>query len=249
MKILLLDIETFPHKVYAWGMWQQDIHISQIVEAGYTACWAAKWLGEGTMHFYSVHKHCREEMLRPLWDLLDEADAVVHYNGKKFDIPTINKEFLMAGMTPPSPYKQIDLLPVCRREFKLASNKLDYVSQVLGLGSKTKHAGMELWLGCMNGDEKAWRVMEKYNKQDVRLLEKVYQRLLPWIKNHPNHGLYDSSRAGMCCKNCGSGYLTSRGYETTSVGKYQRLLCNKCGTWNRNYLNLLTKEEKKYVLR
>lgn len=248
MKTLLLDCETFPHKVYAWGIWEQNIHINQIVEAGYTACWAAKWVDDSSMHFHSIQNSCREEMLRPMWDLLNEADAVIHYNGTKFDMPTLNKEFILAGMQPPSPYKQIDLLRTCRSQFKFPSNKLDYVAQALGLGCKTKHAGMELWLGCMNGDPKSWKVMEKYNKQDVKLLEKVYHVLLPWIKNHPNCGLYGEMKRP-ACKNCGSHYLTSRGYETTSVGKYQRLHCNKCGTWNRHYLNVLTKEEKRNVCR
>ncbi len=43
----------------------------------------------------------------------------------------------------------------------------------------------------MNKDPAAWKVMEKYNKQDVLLLEKVYDRLLPWIKSHPNHHLFN----------------------------------------------------------
>jgi RNase P subunit RPR2 len=148
----------------------------------------------------------------------------------------------------PSPYKQVDLLQTCRRQFRFPSNKLDYVARVLGLGSKTKHQGMALWHGCMDGDPKCWKKMEQYNKQDVLLLEKVYKELLPWIPNHPNHGLYGNGKK-MVCRNCGSGYLESRGYETTAVGKYQRLHCKKCGHWNRNYLNVMAKEHKQNVLR
>jgi hypothetical protein len=33
-KILLLDIETAPHRVYSWGLWKQDIHIDRIIEPG-----------------------------------------------------------------------------------------------------------------------------------------------------------------------------------------------------------------------
>ncbi len=40
-KILLLDIETAPHRVYAWGLWGQDIYLDQIEAPGYTLCWAA----------------------------------------------------------------------------------------------------------------------------------------------------------------------------------------------------------------
>ena len=42
-KILLLDIETAPAKVYSWGLFQQDHGINQVVEDGYMLCWCAKW--------------------------------------------------------------------------------------------------------------------------------------------------------------------------------------------------------------
>ena len=34
-RILLLDIETAPNKVYVWGMWNQNIAANQVVEDGY----------------------------------------------------------------------------------------------------------------------------------------------------------------------------------------------------------------------
>ena len=45
-KILLLDIETAPNKVYTWGLWNQNIGLSQIIQEGYLLCWGAKWLGK-----------------------------------------------------------------------------------------------------------------------------------------------------------------------------------------------------------
>ncbi len=87
--------------------------------------------------FDSIQKSGKQKMLDSVHKLLDEADAIVHYNGSRFDIPILHKEFLLAGMPPPAPAKQIDLLQVARRQFRFVSNKLDYVSQALGLGSKT----------------------------------------------------------------------------------------------------------------
>lgn len=234
MKILLLDIETAPNKVYAWGLWNQNIATNQIVEPGYTLCWAAKWLGDKELLFSSMHSDGEEAMLSLIWELLDEADAVVHYNGTKFDMPTLNKEFILHGYLPPSSYKEIDLLKTARRRFKFPSNKLDYIAQRLGLGTKTKHRGMSLWHDCMQGDDKAWSVMERYNKQDVKLLEKLYKRLLPWIKNHPNYGLYNSKKDA--CRNCG-GKLKKNGWEYTATCKYQRYRCVKCGAEGRGPTN------------
>lgn len=229
MKILHLDIETAPNKCYTWGLWDQNIAINQIVDPGYTLCWAAKWEDSGPVMFDSIHESKPKKMVEQAWRLLERADAVVHYNGSKFDIPVLNREFIYYGLEPPSQFREIDLLKTVRSRFKFPSNKLDYVSQQLGLGSKTKHMGMDLWRDCMDGDDKAWALMKRYNKQDVVLLQKLYKELLPWIKNHPNWGAYlDSDRP--TCRNCGSENVVKKGIERTNTYSYQRYKCRSCGT-------------------
>lgn len=229
MKILLLDIETAPNTAYVWGLWKQNISISQIVDSSSMLCWAAKWLDEPEVMFSSILMG-KKGMLKEIHKLLDQADAVVHYNGSRFDIPTLNKEFLEAGMSPPSPYAQIDLLRTARQQFRFPSNKLDYVGQALKLGKKVKHEGFELWIKCMNKDKEAWERMEEYNIQDVVLLEQVYHKFLPWIKNHPNKALHDESEHS--CPSCGSHKIQKRGYNVTAGGKYQRYQCQSCGAWS-----------------
>ncbi|NDB58198.1 hypothetical protein EB001_07110 [bacterium] len=181
--------------------------------------------------FDSVQKSGKKKMLQSVHKLLDEADAVVHYNGSRFDIPILQKEFLLEGMPPPAPAKQIDLLQVARRQFRFVSNKLDYVSQALGLGSKTEHEGHTLWVKCMNNDRKAWKTMEEYNKNDVVLLEKVYDKFKAWIKSHPNHNAYN---ANTVCPNCGSRKLNKRGTQVSLSRVYQRFQCQGCGSWSRS---------------
>jgi DNA polymerase III epsilon subunit-like protein len=231
MKILLLDIESAPNLVHVWGLWQQNVGLPQILASGYVLCWAAKWLGEDEILFSSEYHDGKKKMLKQIHELLDEADAVIHYNGTKFDIPTLNKEFLLEKMTPPSPFKQIDLLKTARNQFKFPSNKLDYISQSLGLGKKVKHIGHELWIKCMDFDPIAWEQMREYNIQDVVLLEKIYNKLLPWIKNHPNRGIYNNKE---CCPSCGSGLFQKRGIAVTKTLKYQRYQCKECGHWFRS---------------
>ena len=237
-KILLLDIETAPHRVFAWGLYGQDIHLDQIEAPGYTLCWAAKWLHTSRgMMFSSIQLDGKRRMLRRIHKLLDEADVVIHYNGMKFDIPTLNGEFLAESMNPPRPYHQIDLLQTARKAFRLASNKLDYVAGHLGIAGKVKHKGMELWLECMEGHERAWRKMELYNKRDVTILEKVYRRLLPWIEQHPNHGLWNKDKRP-ACPNCGSFQLMQRGVRRTTTRMYQQWHCKVCGRWSRSRLSI-----------
>lgn len=230
MKILLLDIETSPNTAHVWGLYNQNVSLNQLMESSYVMCWAAKWLGEEEIHFSSMMETSHRKMIKKIHALLDECDSCIHYNGSKFDIPTLNKEFLLLGLTPPSPYKEIDLLKTSRHKFKFPSNKLDYVAQALGLGEKVKHIGHELWIRCMNKDKEAWDMMKEYNIQDVALLEKVYERMLAWINNHPNHNMYSED---CVCPNCGSYKVTKQGYQRTNTNTYQRVKCKNCGKWGR----------------
>ena len=83
IKILILDIETAPNLVHAWGLWDQSIGLNQIVKPTYTLCWAAKWLGKKQVFF---RDHKEKEFVKDIYELLTEADAVVHFNGCKFDL-------------------------------------------------------------------------------------------------------------------------------------------------------------------
>lgn len=181
MKILLLDIETTPMKVYTWGLWDQNIGINQIIEHTEMMCFGAKWLGKKKVTFKSVHHHGKQEMLETLHEMMNEADILVGWNSAAFDHKHIRREFLEAGLTPPSETKDLDLMSIVKANFLFPSNKLDYVAQKLGVGAKVKHSGFELWIDCMDGKDKAWREMRKYQIQDVELLDKLYDVLLPWL--------------------------------------------------------------------
>lgn len=230
MRLLHLDIETAPNLSYTWGLFKQTISLSQLVEPGYTLCWAAKWHGQKDIQYASVHHDGAETMVEEAYDLLDQADVVVHYNGKKFDVPTLQREFVLRGYSPPKPFVQVDLIQTVRQKFRFASNKLDFVAQQLGLGAKSKHAGMELWRDCMAGCPKAWATMKRYNRQDVVLTEKLYNHLLPWISNHPNQGHFVEGDQ-LVCPNCSSTHLQSRGVRRTKTRTYRQYKCQGCGSW------------------
>ena len=231
MKVLLIDIETSPNLGYVWSLWQQNVGLSQLVATTEMICFAAKWLGEDDVHFWSEHTHGKQTMVEAAWKLLNTADVVMHYNGKRFDVPHLNREFLAAGLTPPSPYKQIDLLSVVKKRFRFPSNKLQYVSTVLGLEGKVSHEGFDLWVKCMAGDAEAWARMETYNRQDVQLLEDVYEILLPWIPGAPNRHLFDGEGA---CPSCSSGPLVEDGFAYTKLSKFPQYRCQACGSFFRS---------------
>lgn len=242
----MLDIETAPHRVYTWGLFKQNIALNQIQEAGYTLSWAAKWYGEKKVMFSSIREG-KKTMLRGIYDLVSEADVVVHYYGSHFDMPTLNQEWLANGFRPPAPYIQIDLINTVKKRFRLPSNKLSYIAEYLKLGSKVNHKGMDLWRGCMEGKDADWKVMERYNKQDVVLLEKLYDAMKPWVVNHPNAALWQD-RYEQACPTCGSSHLQKRGLYYTKTQTYQRFACKDCGTWSRARTTSLDKDKRKTVL-
>ncbi len=256
MKKLYIDIETKPNICYTWGLFNQNIGLEQIVEPGSTLSFAAKWEIDGRIQrgtiFRSVYHDGHDAMVFKAHELLEDADIIIHYNGVNFDIPILNKEFVKMDMAPPVPYQQIDLLRAVRAKFRFASNKLDFVSQFLGLGAKHPNKGMSLWTGCINGDPDSWRDMKKYNIQDVELLPKLYNRLLPWISNHPNMGLYaidrDQEKAEMVCTNCGSENISHNGVETLATQQYNRYKCADCGTNLRGRTTILPLGVRKAIL-
>jgi uncharacterized protein YprB with RNaseH-like and TPR domain len=144
-------------------------------------CFGAKWQGKKKVTFKSVHHDGKEAMLKELHSMMEEADVLIGWNSASFDHKHIKREFLENGMTPPSVVKDLDLMSIVKANFRFPSNKLDYVAQALGVGSKVKHSGFDLWIGCMAGKESSWREMKKYQIQDVVLLEELYQVLLPWL--------------------------------------------------------------------
>jgi len=239
-RILFYDIETAPLVSYTWGIWEVDV--IEVKEEWYMLTFAYKWLGEKKTHvvslpqfgLYKKDPKNDRELVKKLWSLFDEADVIVAHNGLSFDNKKSNARFIQHNLPPPNPYKTIDTKLVAKRYFKFDSNKLDHLGQYFNLGRKMKHEGFSLWLGCMSGDKKAWNKMCLYNIQDVVLLEKIYLKMLPYMDNHPNTGLYLGEKHA--CPNCGSHMLQKRGVSHTRTSTSQRFQCNLCHAWSQSPL-------------
>jgi len=231
MRILAIDIETAPSLAYIWRMYDENIGVDQLVKASEMISWGAKWLGDDEVEFRSEFHDGKRKMVKRVWELLDEADVVLHFNGRRFDVPHLQREFLEMKLLPPSPYKQIDLYATVKRQFRFQSNKLAHVSKQLGFAGKVEHEGFPLWLKCMAGDEDAWARMCDYNRQDVVLLEEMYDRLRPWIVSHPSVGAFLGEDV---CPKCGSRKLVESGVAFMSTTSYRRFRCGSCGSWSRS---------------
>lgn len=225
-RVLFLDIETRPAKVFAWRMYDENISPDQVIEPGGTICFGAKWQGEREMIFYSDWEHGHDEMIRQAHRLFSEADAIVTYNGDRFDIPKLQGQFILAGLAPPPPPTSIDVFKTVKK-LGFDMNKLAFIGPLLKVGAKIKHQGFTLWTKVLDGDVRAQRQMQRYCIQDVKVLEKLYDKVKPYIKNHPHLG----ETGAKDCGACGSHHLQSRGFRRTKAFRIQRLQCQTCGSW------------------
>lgn len=245
LKVLMLDIETAPKVAYVWGVWDNNVYENQIAQDSFIISWSAKW--EGMEAFGDVvtgweAQNCDDSrIMKNLWEVMNEADVIVGHNSNKFDIPIINTRFIVNDIPPPSPYRKVDTLVLAKRHFKFNWNRLDYLNRTLNGDKKAPTGGMQTWIDCLKGDEKALAKMLKYNLHDVELQEKLFVKVRPYVTGLPNMSVdFDTPS----CPRCGGHHLHKRGYTYTNGGRYQRLRCVDCGGWSRGRKDTRTKDEK-----
>ena len=116
-------------------------------------------------------------MLEDFAKVMNSADVLVTHNGDNFDIRWVRARCMFHGIKISPKFNSIDTLKLARAQFRLNSNKLNYIAQFLGLGSKIE-TSYNLWKEiCLNHDQDALDKMVKYCENDVVLLEKVYKSL------------------------------------------------------------------------
>lgn len=238
-KVLVLDIEWRPTIAYVWQAWDESTSPEKIIEHGGLLCVGAKWLGEKEVHLFSEWEHGHEGMLAGIHEMMSFADAIITYNGDKYDLPKLDGEFVLYNFPPRPPCTSIDVIKAVKKLGYFRSS-LGFVGPFLGLGDKVEYEGFGLWKKVMKGDKNAQERMGKYCIQDVKLTEKLYLKLRPHIKNHPHLG-----RTGHeACPVCGSSHVHSKGSRPkkeeeidsfgtrrTRVYKIQRLQCQTCTHW------------------
>ena len=233
-KILILDIEWRPVKAFVWRAWDENIQPAQIVEDGGLLCVGLKWFGSKETFLFSEWEHGHRSMIEGVHNMMSEADAIIGYNSDKYDLPKLNGEFVLYGLPPIPPVTSIDLIKSVKK-LGLFMNRLAFVGPFLGLQGKLEHEGFALWRKVMDGDAKAQKKMERYCKQDVKLTERLYLKLRPYMKNHPHLGNNKQE-----CGACGSNNTHSRGYRRTKYFRIQRLQCQACGAWSEGKREKIT---------
>ena len=251
-KVLVLDIETAPMKVFTFQLFKAFLTPASIDEPDFILSWAAKWLFSSDIMSDVVTpkealKQDDKRIMKSIWKLLDDADIVIGHNIRKFDIKWLNREFLLTGLKPPTPYQTIDTLIEARKIFHFPSNQLTWLGHMM-IRKQKLATNFELWKRCKAGEQEALDYMLKYNKEDVFLGEDVYVEMRSWIKSHPNMSLYIDADTPVCA-NCGSKELLwENKYYTTMVSKFATFRCKNCGAISRCRTTALSKGQRKNLL-
>lgn len=238
-RLCFWDIETSKIDVafstYSLGDMPSYLKPKYITRDWWVISAAWRFMGDNTVYNVSTLQNSGDfsnnydndfRVVKVIAEVLNNCDIVVAHNGDNFDWKKIYAKCLKYGFTPKKPL-MIDTLKIARKEFKLTSNKLSFLADYLEIENKDDAPN---WDAVQKGCKESTEYCVQYNKQDVKVLEDVYLKLRPYIKNHPNMNHFTSKEN--ICPNCGSDDIMIAGSAYTRTTEKLQYKCNACGAFS-----------------
>jgi uncharacterized protein YprB with RNaseH-like and TPR domain len=227
-KRMFFDIETSPNVGIFWRAgYNLTITPYDIIQERAIICVCWKWEGSDEVHSLTWDKnHCDKKLLKKFVKELEKADEAIAHNGDRFDIKWLRTRALFHGVNMNHTINTIDTLKWAKSGFNFNSNKLDYIAQFLGVGKKMETGGLDLWKKiCLEKCGESLVKMVDYCKQDVVILEKVFQKLNPYSKPKTHYAVLRSGEKFQCPE-CGK-LANYKSMYTTAQGTIQhRMQCS-----------------------
>lgn len=232
--IVFFDIETSPIVAATFSLYPESIRHENIIQDWFIISAAWKYQGNKKVYASAINSTLGTndfEVVKSLRDALEGVDIVVTHNGDKFDLKKLTARLIYHGLPPLPKLISIDTLKEVKKVATFTSHRLDYLGTYLsGRGKVSTSPG--LWMSIVKGDYSAIDEMVKYNKVDVIILEELYEKIRPYIKNHPHIGALKGESRTCSCKACGSTNLKKNGTRITAAGLYrQEWQCTNCGAY------------------
>lgn len=179
--ILVYDLET-----YATGFADPNWVPQVITCVAWTFLDSGDVRSEASIDYaeWGMMPHLQSEailrMLEPFLAALDNASAVMTYNGKRFDQPVLNGTMFYCGLPPLSEVKVYDLHDFGK--IKGVKRGLDNIA--VHLGAKEEKLAMNHAQWAEGYLEPGWKTIKERARSDVRLTEEVYhlKNELGWIR-------------------------------------------------------------------
>jgi hypothetical protein len=238
------DIETSPNVGFHWGLGKQFMNHEYIIHEGQIMCICWKVQGEREVHELRWEEAEGDPigvsdalMVAEFQTVIEEADELVAQFGDNFDLPWYNGRHLVHGLPPVAFTKTADTYKMGKRHFRLNCHKLDYLAALLFNEHKTKTT-YEWWRRChplTNPDpenrERWLDKMVRYCKRDVRLLEKVWNKLAMYDPPGTHAGVFTrGDQFKWSCPRCSSIAVSKSKTRATAKGTIQhQMQCKSCG--------------------
>lgn len=234
VKRLFYDLETSPNVVLAFRAGYDVVinHDAVIVERK-IICIGYKWEGEKKTTVLRWDKNQDETaMLAKFLEVANEADELIAHFGDRFDLPWFRTRCLLLGFPPLPPYKTVDTKAWASKNFYFNSNKLDYLSKVLGHGGKEKMEFDDWKKIVMSNCQKSLDKMCHYCGVDVIKLEKVYHDLAPYVFSYKTHaGVFAGGDKWMCPRDGSKNVRVSKKRVTKNGTVQFSMQCQDCGSY------------------
>lgn len=245
IKRLFFDIETSYYLVPTFQFWKTNINPQHIIREKKIICVCYKWQGEDIVHRLVWDKNQDDtKLVKEFIQVIKQADEICAHNGEKFDMKELRTRAILTDNLMFPVYRTLDTLKKTRQYFRFPSNKLDYLGQVLNVGRKLDHEGLQMWIDiCEHKDKAALAKMVEYCEQDVILLEDVYMAISPYIYHNTNFAVLKGGEKWHCPE-CASKNVKLSHTDATAMGVIRRhMKCLDCRKFfkisNKTYLFML----------
>lgn len=193
--ILYFDLEISKSLYFNYGARVASgyLNTDDLLQERFIICWSASYVGSNKVWSECVTKSEAlkgddKRILGRLQELMVSADILAGHNVDRFDVKHANARFILNDLMPVVDKKTLDTLKIARSKFAFESNKLDYISQRLGLRPKDDIRNAD-WIRIVTtGDEATLRKVQKYCKGDVKNGKGVLDKLMKYSGKKKSYG-------------------------------------------------------------
>lgn len=239
-KILFYDLESTPLQAWIWRPGKQFVGHKQLVKGHQrygiiciTYCWND---GKPAQSIdWGFEEQDTKRVVQEFDKIIAQADLTIGKNSDRFDTKMINAARMFADLPGnPSWTKYTDdLEKQMRKYFKLPSQSLDYISDMLGFGGKIKMEFQD-WIDIVEKNSSgaaSLKKMIKYGKKDVEDTRALWFKLSEHFDSKWNQAAFQGDTLSCKHMNCGSLNLIKRGTYLQGVTRYQEWQCRDCNRY------------------